>query len=60
MEKSEIKYLLKNIPIPSQESCQLNLMDKMDSLFKLMRLIAFYHLNQQKYNNNIQETFGFK
>ena len=60
MEKSDIKYLLKNTPIPSKESCQLNLMDKMESLFKLMRSRAFYYLNQQKYDNNIQETFRFK
>ena len=34
MEKSEIKCSLKNIPIPSKESYQLNLIDKIESLVK--------------------------
>ena len=46
MEKSEIKYSLKNIPIPSKESYQLNLIDKIESLVKRMRWRAFYYLNQ--------------
>ena len=60
MEKSEIKYSLKNIPIPSRESNQLNLIDKIESLVKRMRWRVFYYLNQQKCDNNINETFGFK
>ena len=60
MEKSEIKYSLKNIPIPSKESNQLNLIDKIESLVKRMRWRVFYYLNQQKCDNNINETFGFK
>ena len=34
MEKSEIKYSLKNIPIPSKESYQLILIDKIESSVK--------------------------
>ena len=60
MEKSEIKYSLRNILIPSKESYQTNLIDKIESLVKHMRWKAFYHLNQQKCDNNIKETFGFK
>ena len=48
MEKSAIKYSLKNVPIPSKESYQLNLIDKIESLVKRMRWRAFYYLNQQK------------
>ena len=60
MEKSEIKHPLKNIPITSTESYQLNLIDKIESLVKRMRWRAFYYLNQQKSNNEIKETFGFR
>ena len=60
MEKSEMKYSLKNIPIPSKKSYQLNLIDKIESSVKRMRWRAFYYLNQQKCDNNIKETFRFK
>ena len=60
MEKSEIRYSLKNISIPSKESYQLNLIDKIKSLVKRMTWRAFYYLNQQKFDNGIKETFGFK
>ena len=60
MEKSEIKYSLNNIPTPSKESYQLNLVGKIESLVKRMRWRAFDYLNQQKCDNEIKETFGFK
>ena len=60
MEKSEIDYSLKNIPTPSKESYQLNLIDKIESLVRRMRWRAFYYLNQQKCENEIKQTFGFK
>ena len=60
MEKSEIIYSLKNIPIPSKESYQLNFIDKIKSLVKRMIWRAFYYLKQQKFDNEIKETFGFK
>ena len=60
MEKSEIKYSLKNIPTPSKESYRLNVVDKIKSLVKRMRWRAFYYLNQQKCDNEIKETFDFK
>ena len=41
MEKSEIKDALRNIPIPSQKSYQLNLIGKIKSLVKHMRWRAF-------------------
>ena len=41
MEKPEIKYSWKNVPIPSKESYQLNLIDKIESLVKRMRWRAF-------------------
>ena len=46
MEKSEIKYSLKNIPTPSKESYRLNVVDKIKSLVKRMTWRAFYYLNQ--------------
>ena len=60
MEKSEIKYSLKNVPIPSKESYQLNLIDKIESLVKRMKWRAFCYSNQQKFNNEFKETFDFK
>ena len=60
MEKSEIKYSLKNIPIPPKKSYQLNLIDKIGSLVKHMRWRVFYYLNQQKCDNEIKETFHSK
>ena len=60
MEKSEIKYSLKNIPIPPKESYQLNLIDKIEKLVERMKWRAFYYLNQQKRDNNIKEVSGFK
>ena len=60
MENSEIKYTLRNIPIPSQKSYQLNLIGKIKSLVKHMRWRTFHYFNQQKCDNNIKETFGFK
>ena len=60
MEKSEIKYSLKNIPIPSKECYQLKLINKLKSLVKCLRWRAFYYLNQQKCDHEIKETFGLK
>ena len=44
----------------SQESYELNFLYKIENLIKRMRWRAFYYLSQQKYDNNIKETFGFK
>ena len=60
MEKSEIKYSLKNIPIPPKVSYLSNLIDKIESLVKRMRWRGFYYLNQRKCDNIIKETFNFK
>ena len=60
MRKSEIIYTFKNIPIPSTEAYQLNLIDKIESLVEHMTWRAFYYLNQQKCDNEIKETFSFK
>ena len=60
MEKSEIKYSLKNNPILSKESYKLNVINKIKNFVKRMRWRAFYYLNQQKCENEGKETFGFK
>ena len=59
MQKSEIKYSLKNIPILSKESYELNLIDKIESLAKRMTWRAFCYLNQQKCDNNTKDTVDF-
>ena len=57
MEKSKIKYSLKNIPIPTKKSYQLNLIEKIESLVKCMRWRSCYYLSQQEFDNDI---FDFK
>ena len=60
MDKSEIKYSLKNIPITPKESYLSNLIDKIESLAKRVRWRGFYYLNQRKSDNIIKETFNYK
>ena len=55
MEKSKIKYSLKNIPIPTKKSYQLNLIEKIESLVKCMRWRSWYYLNQQECDNDINQ-----
>ena len=60
MEKSEIKQSLKNIPIPSNEPDQLNLIDKIESLVDCMRWRGILLCKPTKCDNNVKETFDFK
>ena len=60
MDKSEIKYSLKNIPITPKEPYLSNLIDKIESLVKRVRWRGFYYLNQRKSDNIIKETFNYK
>ena len=57
MEKLQLRYSLKNIPILSERSYKLQLMDKIDQVIKRMRWKAFFYTNRSE---DTQETYGFK
>ena len=57
MEKLQLHYSPKNIPIPSERSYKLQLMDNIDQVFKRMTWKAFFYMNRGK---AAQETFGLK
>ena len=62
MERIKFDYCLKNIPIPSRKSHQLQLIDKTESAIKRMRWKAHFSLsNTYDTNDNMdKETYGFK
>ena len=66
MERINLNYSLKNIPIPTKSAYCLKLIDKIESVIKRMRWKAFFFLtcNSSNANNNncdnMKETFGFK
>ena len=57
MEKLQLHYSPKNIPIPSERSYKLQLMDKIDQVIKGMRWKAFFYMNRSE---DTQETYGLK
>ena len=57
MEKLQLCYSLKNIPVPLERSCKLQLMDKIDQVIKQMRWKAFFYTNRSE---DTQETYGLK
>ena len=57
MEKLQLHYSPKNIPIPSERSDKLQLMDKIDQVIKRMRWKAFFYMNRSE---DTQETYGLK
>ena len=57
MEKLQLRYSPKNIPIPSERSYKLQLMDKIDQVIKRMRWKAFFYTNRTE---DTKETCGLK
>ena len=57
MEKQQLHYSQKNIPIPSERSYKLHLMDKIDQVIKHMRWKVFFYMNR---SDDTQETYGLK
>ena len=49
MEKLDIDYLLKNIPIPPNESYLIKLVEKTESIVKRMRWRAHFFLQEKQY-----------
>ena len=60
MEKLDIDYSLKNIPIPSNESYLMKLIEKIESVVKRMRWRAHFFLQENRESDIRREDFGFK
>ena len=58
MEKQQLRYSSKNIPIPSKRSYKLQLMEKIELVIKRTRWKAFYY--DQGNNKCIPENYGLK
>lgn len=59
MEKFEIEYSVKNIPIPSERQYKIQLISKVEKVIKRMRWKTLEFLGKLSSDNNNQ-TFGFK
>ena len=57
MEKLQLRYSPKNIPILSERSYELQLMDKIDQVIERMRWKAFFYTNKSK---DMEETYSLK
>ena len=60
MEKLNLNYSLKNIPITDNISYQVKLIEKIESVLKRMRWRAHFFLNQSKRQANTKTTYDFK
>ena len=58
MEKVNFKYSIKNIPIPSERTYLLQLMEKIEMFITRMRWKAIYCNNKANYNSS--ERYGLK
>ena len=59
MERMNLNYSTKNIPIPSQKHYLKRLLEKTELLIRRMRWVAFFFLYPNE-NASAKETFGFK
>ena len=57
MEKLQLHYSQKGIPIQLERSYKLQLIDKIDQVIERMRWKAFFYMNRSE---NTQETYGLK
>ena len=60
MEKLEIEYSMKNIPVPSQRHYKIQLITKAKKLIKRMRWKTLEFLGKLSSDNNNNQTFGFQ
>ena len=58
MERFDMSYSKKTIPLPSEKQCKLQLISKVESVTKRMRWKAMQFL--RKLDQNRTETYGFK
>ena len=57
MEATSFEYSTKNIPLPSEDSYRVKLIERTEQLCRRMRWKAYFYLNS---DNCSKETFGFK
>ena len=62
MEKVNLGYSLKNIPIPSDQSYLKNMIKKLESFINRLRWKAFFFMNknQEEESENNFSNYGFK
>ena len=60
MEKINLGYSIKNIPIPNERSYLLQLMEKIEAVIKRMRWKVLFHNKEDEKNDHIPETYGLK
>ena len=62
MERINFRHSLKNIPVPSQKSCQLQLIDKNECIIKRMRWKAHFFQDDANNTSNrmVKETYCFR
>ena len=60
MEKLNLNYPLKNIPIPDNLPYQVRLIEKLEIVLKRICWKALFFLNQSKKQDNVKTTYGFK
>ena len=58
MEKNDFDYYTKNIPIPSKDEYEIQLVSKIEHVIKIMRWEALEYLG--KLNNYTKESYSFK
>ena len=58
MEKIDIDYSTKNIPTPSKDEYEIQLVSKIEHVIKRMRWKTLEYLG--KLNNSTKESYGFK
>ena len=58
MERFNISYSQKNIPIPTKKQYKIQLISKVEDLVKRMRWKAFEFLG--KLDNQVRDNYGFK
>ena len=61
MDKRTFNYSLKNIPLPSEKSYKLKLIEKVEQVIKRMRWKAHFFDSKDKVKDNeMTENYGFK
>ena len=60
MEKLNLNYSSKYIPIPDNLSYQVKFIEKLESVLKIIRYKAHFFLKQSKKQHNFKTTYDFK
>ena len=59
MEKVNLKYLMKNIPLPSKQADLQSMLEKTESFIKRLRWKAFFADDKIKQECTPTQSFGF-